>query len=382
MLPRAGAFRANRSASPSTRPSSRSAAVVVVALLMGTLALAALPAPARAHTPAEPLPIEVKVLQDEGEDAFYWYDGYDLWYLLVREAYLPDQGREGLVFRFQLYGGFAPGSTADRMSIDVGLTAGPEERSRSWRVSTPDDAAWGGNMTILDANVTEDELPWTGVTATLLTFVSYAEIGAGPGQQVKDLWMRSWADDDLRDVAPGGLPVPFTNGTVVVPDVPPVHESTRPVETLDLAGPVGYVSTAVDADGWDLDITIQNAFEEQGQHVVVAPVPTRGWEVEHEGRLVANLDGGQAARFALTARPTADAAAPLPIEVVTDVGGRERFFVGVQGGTDLVLGKDPAALAMEPPVPAPAETTPGPAGWTVAAAAVAAALLLARRRRG
>lgn len=355
---------------------------VLAAALALALALVALAPPATAHSAAEPLSIEVKVLQDEGSDEFYWYDGYDLWYLLVREAYLVEEGREGLMFRFELYGGFGPGPDAgpegaERMVVDVGLSAGPDDRSRWWRFSTTDDAEWEGNATIHQVNVTEDQLPWTGVTARLQAFVSYAELGAGPGSEVGAFWMRSWADDDLRDVAPGGVPVPGTNGAAVAPS-----ESGRPNETLALQGPVGYVDLAVELDGWNVTVTAANPFEDQGQHVVVRTVPTPGWDVSArgDGRLVASLDGGQQAVFELTARPAPDATEPLPLEIVTDVGGRERLYLGVDGGADLTVGPDASALSVDPPAPAAGEATPGPGLWA-AVAALAAALLLARRRR-
>lgn len=58
------------------------------------------------------------MLSDEasGADAFYYADGYDLYNGYVREAYHASSGESGIIWRFDLYGGFGPASTQSSAS--------------------------------------------------------------------------------------------------------------------------------------------------------------------------------------------------------------------------------------------------------------------------
>lgn len=352
--------------------------IVVLAVLAGLLAASL---PAQAHSIGEPLPVEQHVLQDEGRDEFYWYDGYDLWTLFVREAYRMETGESGLVFRFTLYGGFSPSNVSDQLHIDLGMDA--DGTAHEFRLSTPNDFTWEGDLPILRKNVTRNEAPWTGVTTEMEVFVPHDELGVASGDAVSGFRMASYADQDIRDRAPGGFYVPNSQGMAEVPSrndqvgETAYLDSRRLVENLTLQGPVGYLDTTTAVDGWNLTLTVSNPFEDQGQHAVIRPRAAEGWQVRTDGRLVAVLEGGASATFAMEARPTGNASAPLPVEIVTDIGGREVLHVGAANGT-LQVARDAEALPVEPAASG-ATATPGPAAW-MAVAAAAVALVLIRRR--
>lgn len=343
---------------------------VQVLLAVGLVAVASLPSVA-AHSVEQPLPVETHLLQDEGRDEFYWYDGYDLWTLFVREAHVIGNGSSGLVFRFTLYGGFGPVNASDALHVDIRLET--PDGPRTLRLTTQDDETWTGDALILDKNVTEGEPPWTGVTTELQAFVTYDRLDVSPGDTLSGFRMASFADDDIRDVAPGGIFVPNSQGMLRIPsDNSSVGEaaymaSQRVADEMTLTGPVGYLDRSVRVDGWNLTIDVANPFQEQGQHVIVQSRPTPGWEASVQGRAAKVLEPGGNATFEMTARPTPEASEPLGIVLRTDVGGREVLYLGAEEGR-IVPAEGPDAT-VDAPEPAPA-STPGP-GLVVALLAVA-----------
>lgn len=330
---------------------------LAVAVLALVLAVVPLVPSTSAHAAPNPLANSVHVLADEAEDGFYWYDGYDLYNLYAREAYLETVDEAGLVFRYTLYGGHAPAGQADEMRVTIGATTadGPQ----AFTIATPDDHNWTGDMEVVVANVTEDDPPWTGVTARMQTFVSYEQLGVGPGGSVENVWMESRADDDLRDRAPGGIFLPGSQGQAEAP-----ANSTRLADSIRLTGPTGYVNTSTTVQNRTLTVTVENALD-NGQHVRARLNATPGWNASITGQSQASLPGGETTRFTVEANATPAAIDPLEIEVVTDVGGHETLYVGVNG-TQLATGLQAHNVEVEPAQPSPNES-PGLTGlatWT------------------
>lgn len=334
--------------------------------LVAVLAIASLAPAAGAHAAPNPLDNAVHVLEDEPEDAFYWYDGYDLFNLFAREAHLEAANETGVVFRFTLYGGFAPAGTADELSI--GLSATSAQGPANLSIATADDHNWTGDMRIVAANVTEEDPPWTGVTARMQAFASYEQLGVAPGGSLEDVSMVSRAGGETRDLAPGGVYLPHSQGQAEVPT-----ESQRLVDGLDLHGPSGYVDTSAQVANGTLTVEVENALA-NGQHVRLGVAEAPGWNATVDGSGQTSLPANETATFRVLAEPTPSALEPLAVEVTTDLGGHQTLFVGVNG-TAMETATNPNAVEVDPAQPEPNESP----GWT-AAAALAALVGLARAR--
>lgn len=344
----------------------------VTTLLASTavLALAILAPAASAHAAPDPLANAVHVLDDEPEDAFYWYDGYDLDTLHAREAYIPQLNETGIVFRYILYGGSAPGGTADAMAID--LHALSPEGEKTFTITTTDDAEWEGDMEIVVANVTEDPPPWTGVTARMQTFLSYEDLGVAPGGSLEDIRMVSRADDDPRDVAPGGVYLPHSQGEVEVP-----HESQRLVDSLELEGPHGYIDAQASSTDEGLAVAVENTLD-NGQHVSIDLETPDGWNATVNGSAQASLEGGDSVSFPLDVDVGPDALEPLAVDVVTDLGGHQTLYTGVNG-TELQTAATASDVDVAPEEP-DANESPAPAGVALLGLLAVTALLIRRDR--
>lgn len=310
----------------------------VLVPLAATLAVLMAAPAALAHAAVTPLPVETELLADEGEDAFYWIDGYDLFDLLVREAYHAPADAEGVIFRFTLYGGFGPTPTTDALHIEIGSAdAGP------LRITTTDDQTWTGDMEIVFLDIVADEPPFTGYTAKVQAFVPYETLGLQKGGTLDGVWMASYAGDELVDLAPGGIFVPGTMGAGEVPT-----ESRRLVESHPLGGPTGYAKVLARATGETLTLTVENPFGDLGQHLSVHPQETPGWTITTDLPSQASVEGDESATFTYAVTVGPEATDPLPIAVLTDLGGREWHYLGYENGT-LTLHGDAAAATVVPP---------------------------------
>jgi len=334
------------------------------------LAVLAVSAGALAHSAPEPLENEVHVLEDDGRDELYYYDGYDLHHLHVREAVDPVTDEHGLIFRFTLYGGFAPTEDSDALHID--LEAEGADGAETVRWTTEDDRNWtasAGRVVVADVTPVDDP-KYPGVTAAMQTFVPYETFGVGPGDTIGSISMYSLADDDLRDASPGGIYVPNSGGQAEVPS----PDSTRHTDEIELAGPHGYIDVEAQANGSTVQVAVDNQLA-NGQHVTVEPVDTAGWEAGEASQ--ASLDANGTETFALEAEASPNATEPLPVRVATDLGGEELVHLGVDG-EELV----PASTQDEAPVePAAAEPeeTPAPSALLVGVALLGAAGVARRR---
>jgi hypothetical protein len=326
---------------------------------------------AQAHAAPDPLDNSVHVLADEGEDSFYWYDGYDLYNLFVREAYAQALDEEGLILRYTLYGGFSPASDADQLAVDIqAVTA---DGDKTFTITTTDDENWEGDMAVLVANVTEDDPPFTGVTANMQTFVSYDQLGVEPGATVEEIRMVSRADDDVRDIAPGGFMIPNSQGEGEVP-----AESERLVDELELAGPHGYLDASARPTQDGLVVDVESTLE-NGQHVTVDLKTPPGWNATLNGSAQASLPAGETVSFPVEAEATPDAGEPLSVHVKSDLGAHEQLYTGVNG-SELTTASTAQAVDVDPAEPEPNES-PAPAGLLVLALFAALAMVVGRRER-
>lgn len=339
-------------------------------LVIAGIALLLVAPTTMAHMATEPLDIEVHVLQDEGEDAFYWYDGYDLYELYAREAHWGPDGQDGLIFRFTLYGGFTPQPVAEALHIDIGLTTPAGEQVL--RMTTTDDEVWTGDLQIAAINVTEDDPPWTGVTSQIQAFVSYEDLNVTPGQAISSVWMASYADEDLRDIAPGPFFVPGSQGMAEIP----AGESQRLAEEIELSGPTGYFDWSADLTPGQVTVSFENPLSETGQHVGIEPVATEGWQVDAQGPTALSLDPGDTGTVSLNVTATPNATEPLALHLESDLGGFEVVYLGVNG-TVLETGLEPASVEVEPDQ----GPNQSPSVGLIGVLAALGAALVARRRR-
>lgn len=335
---------------------SRTAGAALGALAALLLVLVSAPA-ASAHAATEPLSIETHALSDEasGVDAFFYVDGYDLYNAYVREAYHAPTDEEGVIWRFDLYGGFGPASTHSELHVDVGV--GSIGEGPSARITTTDDRNWTSETaTIAFQNTTGDrDPPFTGFNHLLQVFVPYEALGVEAGGTLETPWMRSWAGSDPVDDAPGGYYAPAGGGAAEVPDA---GQSERLADEVPLTGPRGYVDVEVDATGNLVNVTVASSLEETGQHVQLEVPDAAGWRTALQGAPETVLEPGERTSFLLNATPDG-AVDPLPLRVVSDLGGLHRLSVATPdlapaaagGPTVTVAEADEAPETQETPVP-------------------------------
>jgi hypothetical protein len=296
---------------------------------------------AAAHSAPDPLDVETQLLQDEEQDAFFLVDGYDLANLYVREAHWTSLDQDGLVFRFTLYGGQSPvPSTADNATLDIEIHA--EGVDPPIRLTTDDDANWRTQAEIVALNVTPSSIG--GVTARMQAFVPYEHLNLSPNGTLATVSMDSYADGKLVDEAPGGYYLPQAGDTAEVPPDP--AESHRLVDAYELNGTGAYVDVSTTVANGTLALEAENTAG-GGQHVEVTPQPTPGWNVRLQGPSAVSLAEANTTTFHLDANASSAANRTLPVEVVTDLGGREVVHLGLQDG-DLTRTRRPETVSVEP----------------------------------
>lgn len=312
-----------------------------LALLALTLLLAALPA--QAHGVYEAQALEVHVLDDEGSDAIEAYGGYDIQDLFIGSQY--QNGTEGVYVRLELYGSHAQATATMPWRVEVHYLV--DGKPYSHILSTTDGATFTHDFACLQAEFEAEE-------HTLHVQRAMLSNGAPrPGVPLDGLEVRSYWGTDLRDVAPGGIPVPGLGGAAEYPEPTAIAGEGRLVEH-PVAAPVDAYFGAVTAqrNGTTLALSIANGLT-GGQHVHLAPLAADGWTVAIEpGQRV--LDGNATGEFLIDATP-APGAAPLVLEALSDVGGRLLVELHEDGS---VHARDAEVLAATPP--APAKESPGP----------------------
>lgn len=289
-------------------------------VLAALAALLLLPS-AQAHGAPEVLDVEMQLIADEATDLTYAYDGYDIGSVWAREAHRG--GQDGVILRIIADGGQSLGISGD-LSFAVDIEG--QDAVDTYTFTTSDDATWTGDAEVVEVFVTPDEtLP--AVNVNLQVFLPRSSLGDHLGA----VTVRSLAGGQIVDRAPGPVFTPIVPTSV--PSVPPViGPSARLVEELDLDGADGYTTSNVTYDGDTLRITAKNGITTLGQHVFFVPSidvedATIGVGDPHEAGRAMSVEPGQDPVF--TAHVHADEV--FQVEVLTDLGGREVFYVGPDG---------------------------------------------------
>ncbi|MHB1260118.1 MAG: hypothetical protein ACYC2H_00235 [Thermoplasmatota archaeon] len=318
----------------------------------------------QAHAAPDPLDNETHLLADGGDDTYAYTGGLDLQDLFAREAWYRPREAEGVVFRMIVYGSASPGGAGGplRLTLDWNAPSG----TGSLALSSPD----GLTYTAEGADLVEQSMEAEGsaVQGSVQVFVPYTALGAERGQAIDGLAWRSWVGEDLRDVAPGGRPVPGSQGTLMVEE-----ESTVVTPALALSGPRGYTRSAASLEDGAVVVNVQNLITTTGQHILVElPDDVPGWTLGEPDPAAATVGPGQHPSFRFTATP-GGGATPLTVHVTTDLGGREALVIEVptaesgEGPTTQTVADDQGGGKDAPGLP------PG-----MLLAALAAALLVRR----
>jgi hypothetical protein len=344
----------------------------VLAVFGLAAAVLALP-PAGAHGVFEASELEVHVLSDEGSDVIESYGGYDVQDLFVGFAHDAAVGAgdlgDGFYVRLELYGLVensppAPGQ-AWTVTVTIESPAGPIVRT----LSTSDGVTLESDFESLLYEVDTAERS----THVQRAFLSYAATGLAPGQAIGPFRVESRVGDDLRDVAPGGIPVPGTNGAVSYPDPTQIDGQGELAASVVLEAPTIYVQVeATPAAPGNFTIHVKSALTEGEQHILVVPGADEGWTYSLLGQTNAAVEANGTLLFTLVAT-LPGGPAPLQLEIQTDVGGRYALELDGNGTLTLADGttvEAPAAPAKESPLP-----------LSVALAALALAFVAVRARR-
>ncbi|HEX2065892.1 MAG TPA: hypothetical protein VHI93_03675 [Candidatus Thermoplasmatota archaeon] len=320
------------------------------------VALLALAVPAQGHGVFEASELEHHVLNDEGSDTIEAYGGYDINELFVGFAHEPALGPgaagDGFYFRLEVYGlpansAPAPGQ-AWTLQVTADTAAGPLVRS----ISTTNGKTFTSDFDALQIQVDGPERS----THIQRAFVSYAKAGLAPGQAIGPFRVESRVGGDLRDVAPGGIPVPGTDGAATYADPWAIPGRGSLLDSVALRAPDHYVRLALAVrDDGGYGVTVTSPLEKGGQHAFVKPQASEGWTYTLEGNTSGAIDARGTLAFSVKATAQ-DASAPLRIDILTDVGGRSALVLG----TDLVL-RGPEGLSAGPPqatVPSPGAGLP------------------------
>lgn len=333
--------------------------------LVAVAAFALLLAPlVQGHASPDPLNVDQHLLADDTSDAYSAYDGFDLQDLYVREGHFDDQ--DGLVFRMVIYGGFSPAKIASQLHLDMAITAAGTDST--FRISSSDGLAWDGDGKVLESSLeAEDD---GAIAGALQWFIPLADLGVGRNDTVGPFVWKNFADADLRDIAPGGTPIPGTNGAAELPETA-TGPSTVKKETITLQGTGGYTATSVKRAGETYEVAVENLITPIGQHIMLVLPDAAGWTIDRVDTNAKVVEVGQHPTFVFTGKADSTAK-PFQIEVVTDLGGRE------------VLTITPTAAPGEAPVEdgGAGNETPGedsPVGLWLAPLALAAAFVQKRR---
>lgn len=330
------------------------------------IALLALLAPAaQAHGVFEAQELEIHVLNDEGSDVIEAYGGYDIQDAFLGSGYLPGLG--DLVYvRLVLYGQFSPQTATMPWVVRVHYDSadGPQTH----QLSTLDGQAFTHDFAGMDFEIEAAE-------RTTHIHRAYLTKGAPvPGQPLTGLRVESFWGTDLRDVAPGGIPVPGSGGLLEYPEPTAIPGEGRLVDTPIPPGVGAYFGDlSAHRNDTQYDLNVPNALRSGGQHFHLSVLNGTGWILDGFPAQ-AVVDANSSTTFQFTASPQFNDVAPLILQLTSDVGGR----------VDLTVTPDQKLHARGAEVPTTVKEAPGMQASSPAFTALALALVgfawLQRRR--
>ena len=336
--------------------------------LLALLALGLAAVPAQAHGTFEAQELEIQVLSDEGSDAIEPYGGYDINAAFLGSAYDPALG-DTVYVRLEAYGEISEATATMPWSLVVTYTA--NGASHEHRMSTTDGLTFEHDFATLTTEYEAEEHSLHVQRATLVN-------GAPkPGQPLTDLTVRSYWGDDLRDIAPGGIPVPFSGGAAdlvdptAIPGEGRLVEAPVPPPVSAYFGPLAASLTESD-EAREYLLNVANGLSNGGQHVVLGVAgEAPGWDIQLGDLPQVILEGAGSGDIVFRATPIDPAAAPAVLELTSDIGGRTTLELRADGS----LHTAEAALVE----PAPVEPKKSPSA-SLAAMLALAAVAAARRR--
>lgn len=341
-----------------------------------TALLAILVAPtALAHGDLQINELETLAIRDfEGqEDSFAW-EGFEIWDVYVGEGYNESYDSDGVYFKVNFAGDGTQRPTGGQAwTITFRFNVGDEPIERE---ITHDGAT---------VTTTFESLQWMVADGNVFQVKAWVPIANWTGKSVTDVVIVSAVDGEPRDTAPGGLHAPGSGTEVPVqgpatPIFPPLGEG-RIVDEVPLTGPAKFLNVTLDRrENGAYDILVANPLREQGQHVLLRPMPASGWDV-NTTTWGANLDGGASSTFTVAFLPKASAGTvlePLRVELFSDIGGRQTFYAYLDA-EEVALVSD-ASLARAATVGAQDKETPGTAiVWMLGLIGLAAVATANRR---
>ncbi len=274
-----------------------------------------------AHGVFEASELEVHLLNDEGSDAIEPYGGYD-----INEVFLgfahdntvgPGAAGDGLYLRAELYGDRANSVPVPGQLWTVSFTFQTPKGPLVRTLSTTDGQTFTSDFdTLLTATDAAER-----ALHVQRAFVSFQHAGVAPGDVVGVTLVESRVAGDLRDVAPGGIPVPGTNGLLFYDDPTAIPGKGLLVKEVVAAAPTGYVAVTTEQPGaGNITFHVQSVLAKGGQHVYVLPRSDTGWGYRLAGTTTAPLGPSGNLTFGLVVDHVGSA--PLDLDIFTDVGGR------------------------------------------------------------
>ncbi len=334
---------------------------ILLPLTLLALLVAALPTPAAAHGVNEAQELETDLINDEGSDMIEPYGGYDINELYIGFAHTDKVGKgeagDGLYLRIELYGNVGSTMTVPTQSPwSITVKATGPNGTFSHTLSTTDGQGFTGDfddiITATDATTHEVHVQ--------RAFLSFAHAGLKPGDELKDFIVESRVGNDLRDVAPGGIPAPGTNGAASYPDPTAIPGQGRLVSGVTLRNPTGYVQMRAAEEHLSHDgqahynVTVHSLLKKGGQHITLLALEDAGWTYTLSGKTGGPVGPSGNLTFSIDAQvdgPTQ----PLVLEVRTDVGGRTLVslqpggLLTIQDGGGIAPGRD-GGSALSPAV--------------------------------
>jgi hypothetical protein len=314
-------------------------------MLLAAAILGLLFAPhAAAHSTYEAAELELHVLDDEGSDSIELYGGYDIQDVFAGFAHQPQVGDgpsgDGVYLRIELYGdrshsAIPQGQSVWSITVNLEVDGQPLQRT----IRTTDGASFESDFDLLLFEVEGRD------THIQRAFLAYAKNNLTTDQTMRIVSVESRVDGDLRDVAPGGIPVPGTNGLQEYPDPLAIPGQGFIVDTLALQRPEGYFAVSAQS-GREVRFTVTSSLKQGEQHVYLLLPPTPGYDVT--GKTVEVLGPGDSMTFVLLREPGSPA---MAFDILSDLGGRMGVFVDAAGN---VFGATSGRFEEPAPVESPA----------------------------